>query len=179
MKARKLAFQALLRMETAKSYSNLTLDALLKAENPEPRERQLAANLFYGVLERKLTLSYLIEKYTKKKLASLDPEVVVALELGLYQLLYMDGIPQSAAVNESVELIKKSRKKSAAGFVNGVLRSFLRDGRRVELPEGDTLRRASIEFSMPLPILKRWAKDYSPETAVELAKACLGRPPLH
>lgn len=52
MKARKLAFQALLRMETAKSYSNLTLDALLKAENPEPRERQLAANLFYGVLER-------------------------------------------------------------------------------------------------------------------------------
>lgn len=179
MKARKLAFQALLRMETAKSYSNLTLDALLKAENPEPRERQLAANLFYGVLERKLTLSYLIEKYTKKKLASLDPEVVVALELGLYQLLYMDGIPQSAAVNESVELIKKSRKKSAAGFVNGVLRSFLRDGRRVELPEGDTLRRASIEFSMPLPILKRWAKDYSPETAVELAKDCLGRPPLH
>ena len=179
MKARKLAFQALLRMETAKSYSNLTLDVLLKAENPEPRERQLAANLFYGVLERKLTLSYLIEKYTKKKLASLDPEVVVALELGLYQLLYMDGIPQSAAVNESVELIKKSRKKSAAGFVNGVLRSFLRDGRRVELPEGDTLRRASIEFSMPLPILKRWAKDYSPETAVELAKACLGRPPLH
>ena len=179
MKARKLAFQALLRMETAKSYSNLTLDALLKAENPEPRERQLAANLFYGVLERKLTLSYLIEKYTKKKLASRDPEVVVALELGLYQLLYMDGIPQSAAVNESVEVIKKSRKKSAAGFVNGVLRSFLRDGRRVELPEGDTLRRASIEFSMPLPILKRWAKDYSPETAVELAKACLGRPPLH
>lgn len=179
MKARKLAFQALLRMETAKSYSNLTLDALLKAENPEPRERQLAANLFYGVLERKLTLSYLIEKYTKKKLASLDPEVVVALELGLYQLLYMDGIPQSAAVNESVELIKKSRKKSAAGFVNGVLRSFLRDGRRVELPEDDTLRRASIEFSMPLPILKRWAKDYSPETAVGLAKACLGRPPLH
>lgn len=179
MKARKLAFQALLRMETAKSYSNLTLDALLKAENPEPRERQLAANFFYGVLERKLTLSYLIEKYTKKKLASLDPEVVVALELGLYQLLYMDGIPQSAAVNESVELIKKSRKKSAAGFVNGVLRSFLRDGRRVELPEGDTLRRASIEFSMPLPILKRWAKDYSPETAAELAKACLGRPPLH
>ena len=83
MKARKLAFQALLRMETAKSYSNLTLDALLKAENPEPRERQLAANLFYGVLERKLTLSYLIEKYMKKKVDSLVPEVVVALVLGL------------------------------------------------------------------------------------------------
>ncbi len=179
MNARKLAYTALLRMAKEKSYSNLALDALLKTEHAEGRERQQAAGLFYGVLERKLTLDYLIEKYTRKKIAALDGEVVTALELGLYQLLYLDGVPESAAVNESVELIKKSRKKSAAGFVNGVLRSFLRDGRRVFLPQGDPLLRASIEYAMPLPVLQRWERDYSRETALELAKACLGRPPLH
>ena len=82
-----------LRMEKEKSYSNLALDALLKAERAEGRERQQAAGLFYGVLERKLTLDYLIEKYTRKKIAALDGEVVTALELGLYQLLYLDGVP--------------------------------------------------------------------------------------
>lgn len=179
MNARKLAYTALLRMGKEKSYSNLALDALLKAERAEGRERQQAAGLFYGVLERKLTLDYLIEKYTRKKIAALDGEVVTALELGLYQLLYLDGIPESAAVNESVELIKKSRKKSAAGFVNGVLRSFLRDGRKIVFPKGDPLMRASIAYAMPLPVLQRWEKDYSRETALELAKACLGRPPLH
>lgn len=179
MNARKLAYTALLRVEKEKGYSNLTLDALFRGENADPRDRQLAASLFYGVLERKLTLDHVIGGYTRKKLSALDDEVAAALELGLYQLLYMDGIPDSAAVNESVELIKKSRKKSAAGFVNGVLRSFLRDGKRVPLPKGEGLERASVEFSMPLSILKRWEKDYSRETAVELAKACLGRPPLH
>ena len=159
MNARKLAYTALLRVEKEKGYSNLTLDALLRGENADPRDRQLAASLFYGVLERKLTLDHVIGGYTRKKLSALDDEVTAALELGLYQLLYMDGIPDSAAVNESVELIKKSRKKSAAGFVNGVLRSFLRDGKRVPLPKGEGLERASIEFSMPLSILKRWEKD--------------------
>ena len=117
MKARKLAFQALLRMETAKSYSNLTLDVLLKAENPEPRERQLAANLFYGVLERKLTLSYLIEKYTKKKLASLDPEVVVALELGLYQR--KRGADQKIPEKECGRLCKRRAAELFAGWAPG------------------------------------------------------------
>ena len=179
MNARKLAWTALLRVEKEKSYSNLTLDALFRAENPDPREKQQAAAVFYGVLERKLTLDFIIETYARKRIPALDTEVAAALEIGLYQLLYQDGVPDSAAVNESVELIKKSRKKSAAGFVNGILRSFLRDGKQVPLPRGGRLERASVEYSMPVEILKRWARDYSEDTAVDLARACLGRPPLH
>lgn len=179
MNARKLAWTALLKVEKDKSYSNLALDALFQAKTPDSREKQQAAALFYGVLERKLTLDFIIEKYARKKVSALDAEVTAALEIGLYQLLYQSSVPSSAAVNESVELIKQSRKRGASGFVNGILRNFLRDGCKVTLPQGDPLRRASVEFSMPVEILRRWEKDYSRETALSLAEACLGRPPLH
>lgn len=179
MDARKTAYMALLRMERDGSYSNLTLDAALKSAAPSMQERQLATTLFYGVLERKLTLDYQISRYLKKKLASLDPEVRVALELGFYQLAYLSGIPASAAVNESVELVKQSKKRSAAGFVNGVLRSFQRDACRIALPSKEGLFRLSIETGMPEHILRRWSEDYSPDIAAALAHACLGRPPLH
>ncbi len=179
MKARELAYTALFKMDRAGSYSNLTLDAVLENQNPSDADRRLASELFYGVLERKLTLDYTLSRYMKQKLEKLDAEVRIALELGVYQLLYLTGIPQSAAVNESVNLIKRSRKKSAAGFVNGVLRSFLRDGCRVVLPEGDWLTKTSVETGMPPEILLLWERDYSRETAQKLAESCLGRPPLH
>lgn len=180
MTARQLAYEALLKTARDGSYSNLTLDALLKAHPMEPRETQFASRLFYGVLERKLTLDYQIELLTRKPVHKLDPEVAASLELGLYQLSYMDGVPSSAAVNESVNLIKKSRKKSAAGFVNGVLRSYIRGGCKVTLPAPkDKYRRAEVEYSIPAWILRYWERDYGFDMAVGLAKACMGRPPLN
>ena len=180
MTARQLAYEALLKTTRDGSYSNLTLDALLKANPMEQREKQFASRLFYGVLERKLTLDYQIEALSKKPVQKLDLEVVVALELGLYQLSYMDGVPTSAAVNESVNLIKKSRKKSASGFVNGVLRNYVRGGCQIALPlEKDKYRRGAVEYSIPEWILRYWERDYGWETALGLAKACMGRPPLN
>ena len=82
MTARQLAYEALLKTARDGSYSNLTLDALLKAHPMEPRETQFASRLFYGVLERKLTLDYQIELLTKKPVHKLDPEVAASLELG-------------------------------------------------------------------------------------------------
>lgn len=179
MTGRQLAYKALLKTARDGSYSNLTLDALLKANPMEQREKQFASRLFYGVLERKLTLDYQIETLTKKPVEKLDAEVVISLEMGIYQLSYMDGVPSSAAVNESVNLIKKSRKKSAAGFVNGVLRNYVRGGCKVVLPpESERYRRAETEFSIPAWILRYWERDYGWETALGLAKACMDRPPL-
>lgn len=179
MEARKIAYMALLRMKRNGSYSNLMLNAVLQAEKPSPQEKQFASALFYGVLERKLTLDYQISRYIKKKTESLDDEVLIALELGLYQLCFLSSVPPSAAVNESVQLIKNSKKKSASGFVNAVLRSFQRDGCRILLPESSRLRRLSIETSVPEGILQRWEKDFSPQKAAAIARACLGRPPIH
>ena len=84
MKARELAFAALLKMDRAGSYSNLTLDAVLEGEKPSEADRRLASQLFYGVLERKLTLDYALSRYMKQKPEKLDPEVQIAMELGAY-----------------------------------------------------------------------------------------------
>lgn len=172
---REAAFQALCRM-AAGGYSNLTLDALLQ-QTPDGRERAFAAALFYGTLERRLTLDKALSRCLKKPPGKLDAEVLAALELAAYQLLYLPHIPERAAVGESVELVKHSRKKSAAGFVNGVLRSFLRGGKALPVP-ADPLAALELETSMPRWILALWAEQYGEETAAALAKSCLGRPPL-
>ena len=175
---RDAAFEALLRMEKDKAYSNLTLDSVLR-DMGDNRERQFASALFYGVLERKVTLDRVIGHYVKKGAASLDAEVLIALELGVYQLLYMDSIPNRAAVGESVELCKRSRKKSASGLVNGVLRAFLRDGKKFpESQNAGRLDKLSVETAMPKWILSMWSKQYGPDTAEALARACFGRPPM-
>lgn len=173
---RDAAFDALVRMEKDKAYSNLTLDSVLRSMT-DNRERQFASALFYGVLERKVTLDRVIAEYVKKGASSLDAEVLVALELGIYQLLYMDSVPDRAAVGESVELIKRSRKKSASGLVNGVLRAFLRDNKKLPAPKNE-LDALSVETAMPLWILKMWSEQYGSDTAEALAFSCLGRPPM-
>lgn len=178
MTSRKLAFDAILKTFTNKGYSNLTLDALLNESNLQPKDKQFASRLFYGVLERKITLDYQIEVLTSKKVSKLDAEVLVALELGIYQLLYMDSVPDSASVNESVNIIKNSKKKSASGFVNGVLRSFIRNGKKVVLPKGK-YESLEVEYSIPCWIIKKWEKDYSLEKAKLFAEAFLKETPLN
>ncbi len=179
MTARKLAFEAILKTIKNKSYSNLVLDALLRENKLDIKEKQFASRLFYGVLERKLTLDYQIEMLSLKKINKLDAEVIAALEMGIYQLCYMESVPDSAAINESVNLIKNSKKKSASGFVNGVLRSFLRNGKKILLPQGDKYKKAEIEFSIPSWILKMWEKDYDFETALSLSESFIGEKPLN
>ena len=173
---REAAFTGICRMLKDKTYSNLLLDSLLR-QLPDKRSRAFASSLFYGVLEREITLQHIIEVYSGRPVPKLDPEVAAALELGLYQLGWMDAVPDSAAVNESVNLVKNSHKKSAAGFVNGILRRFIREGKQLPLPEGP-IERASVLYSMPEWILSLWWRDYGEETAVKLAESCLGRPPL-
>lgn len=174
--AREAAYEGILRMERNKAYSNLLLDNILFRVSSK-RERQFASQLFYGVLERDITLRWIIQKLTGKAESKLDMEVIAALELALYQLKWMDAVPDAAAVNESVNIIKHSKKKSAAGFVNGVLRGFIRSNKEIPLPD-EPLKRAEIEYAMPAWILSLWQRDYGLDTALKLARECLGRPPL-
>ena len=126
--ARELCVQALVRVERTKAYSNLTLDQLLEQEgknrNKDPlwrAESAFASTLFYGVLERKLTLDSCIEKYAVKGFAGMAGEVLAILRISFYQLLFMPNIPESAVVNEAVKLTRTFRRPGASGFVNGVL----------------------------------------------------------
>lgn len=176
---RQLALEILCRVFREGSYSNLALHQSLPAGDREQQRRnQLTTALVYGVIERSLTLDYLISQYSKKPASKLDLEVALILKLGFYQLLYLDRVPDNAAVDESVKLCAFARKASAKGFVNGVLRSFLRDGKKLVVRERDDLQALSIAYSCPLWLVKKWADQYSYEEAKELVKASVGRPPL-
>ncbi|MDE6133901.1 MAG: 16S rRNA (cytosine(967)-C(5))-methyltransferase RsmB [Oscillospiraceae bacterium] len=164
--ARFTALELLNKMD-GKAYSNLILNSALKESGLSERDKGFVSKLFYGVVERKLTLEYIISLYSSKPLHKLDKSVVNVLKMGVYQLIYMDNVPDSAAVNESVTLAKQCGKSSAAGFVNAVLRSFIRDGKRVSFPD-DVLKRMSIEYSCSEGLVRQLCTDYSVEAVQHL-----------
>ena len=129
--ARCTAAQALMRQYSANAYSNLVIEPLIAKNRLSPRDAAFASALFYTALERMLTLDHILQRYSSRPPEKLDPAVRAALQLGLCQLLYMDGVDDYAAVNESVSLTKTLGAAKAAGMVNGVLRSFLRDGKEI------------------------------------------------
>ena len=178
--AREIALRALLRVDVDKGYSNLVLDRALSEDLPDPRDRALAAAIFYGVLERRITLDYVIGRFSSLALEKISPVALEILRIGAYQILYMDKIPVSAAVSESVDLAKTCGAKRASGFVNGVLRSLIRSGGRVPAPApGESpLERLSVESSCPAWIVSLWIRAYGGETAGKLLKALPGRPDL-
>jgi len=144
--ARTAAFDILHRVEQGGYASDL-----LRAAPLDSRDAGLAGEIVFGVLRRRAQLDYLIERYSGRR-AKLDVEVRQALRMGIYQLRYLDRVPAHAAVGESVGLVKRARKHSAAGFVNAVLRKVNRDA--VEWPNRE------IELSCPEWLLARWERHY-------------------
>lgn len=129
--ARQAAVSALVKVNTQGAYSNLVLNETLKKSGLSPADSSFAGRLFYGTLERRLTLDHVINHYSKKPVSKLTPAVAEILRTAVYQLLYLDSVPDSAAVNEAVGLTKKMKAASASGFVNAVLRNFLRDEKKI------------------------------------------------
>ncbi len=177
MSGRKLAVTLLEQTEKNGGYSNILLDTALERSDLDVRDKRLCAALYYGALERKITLDYIIGKYSKKPVKKLDCVVVQILRTGLYQLLYMEQIPDNAAVSESVKLTKKCRKTSASGFVNAVLRGFIRDGKEIAYPL-DSVESASVRYSVPVWLVKRMEEKYGEEHAKAFFEDALCPPPL-
>ncbi len=172
---RRMAADALLRVDTEGGYSNLVLDSALKKEKPDKRDGALATALFYGCLERRVTLDHCIEAYAKRPV---DAKVREVLRIALYQILYMDTIPHSAAVSEAVEEVKRMGAASASGFVNGVLRAFLRDGVVVPPVVGDETDRLSVTYSCSKELAGALLSWYGP-AAESILAASLGRPEVY
>ncbi len=177
--ARLTAVKMLLKMEESDSFSNILLDSVLSEGKLSDKDKAFAAALFYGVTERKMTLDYVIAQNSKIPFQKLDKAAVAILRVGLYQLLYMESVPESAAVNESVKLCKRLKLFSAQGFVNGMLRSFVRNGKKISYLGLDRADRLSIEYSCPKWLVEKWISEYSVEQAVAALKASVGRPPVY
>lgn len=175
--ARQTAFDILSKIQKDSSYSNLTIDSFLASVCLDEVDSAFVSALVYGVLESSFTLDYQLAANLKQPLKKLKPQVLTVLRLGAYQLLFMDKVPESAAVNESVKLIKANGCSFASGLVNAVLRNVAKKG--LCLPdESDKTFYYSVKYSFPQELVKFWIKSYGEENTVGIMESCSGRPPL-
>ena len=175
--ARKAAVRLLTKLDDNNAYSNILLDKELDRYGLDERDKHFATALFYGTLERRITLDRIIELRLVRKADRLSNEVRNILRTGLYQLLYMDSVPDHTAVDESVKLVSTKRNPALPGFVNGLLRGFVRDGK--PLPKGKTkAEELMYEYSCPLWLVEKWISAYGEQTALQMLKASVGRPPV-
>lgn len=149
---------------------NKNIEDLMEEINSlSKQEYGFIKTLVYGVIRYELRLDYIIQKLSKIKFSDLDGDVVNILRISLYQLIYMDHIPQSAVVNEAVNLVKNSVNKKAQGFVNGSLRNFLRNKERyLKINEKDLWKNLSIKYSMPTWLVKEIASAYGKTNLEEI-----------
>ncbi len=175
--ARQTAYEILSKIRRDSSYSNLTVDSVLTDSALSNADASFVSALVYGVLERSHTLDYQLSLNLKQPLKKLKPQVYTALQMGAYQLLFMDKVPSCAAVNESVKLVKANGCAFAGGLVNAVLRNISQNG--LLLPDkSDMALYYSVAYSFPIELVKFWIKSYGEENAVGIMSSCVGRPPL-
>ncbi len=153
---RRLAFDVLLDVERHGAYADARLARALADTILEERDRRLATLLVYGTLARQLTLDHSLSAYGSKAAADLDPEVRLALRLGLFQLAFLDRVPGWAAVDSAVRLVKE-RLPHASGYVNAVLRRAADKG--LATPAGDDIARRSVELSHPPWLVEMWSEQ--------------------
>ena len=167
--ARLAAFRILEQVESG-AFSSV----LLAAEEPrlQPVDRALCHELVLGVLRWQLLLDKISEHFSKKRIERLDPPVRIALRIGLYQLRFLSRIPASAAVNESVSLVRKARLSSAAAFVNALLRRAVREPKYEPAADiSDPIEKIAVRTSHPAWLIQRWASWLGIDQAAAFAHA--------
>jgi len=177
---RNTAFHILLKIENEGAYSNLALNHAIREQQLGGLDSAFVSALVYGVLERQITLDYIIKQYSKIPLRKIESRTKIILRMGLYQLLFMDKVPASAAVNESVNLAKRQKLQKSAGFINGILRSVTRTDPPYSLPDQkDKIYYYSIKYSVPQELVRLWLNSYGELNAEKLLESLSGRPALY
>ena len=175
--ARKAAVRLLTKLDENSAYSNILLDKELDKYKLDERDKHFATALFYGCIERRLTLDSIIDSRLIRRDDKLSNEMRNILRSGIYQLLYMDSVPDHTAVDESVKLVNIKRNPALPGFVNGLLRGFVRDGKPI--PEGkNDAERLMYKYSCPLWLVEKWVDEYGLGIANEMLRSSVGRPPV-
>ncbi|WP_296979570.1 16S rRNA (cytosine(967)-C(5))-methyltransferase RsmB [uncultured Dialister sp.] len=178
--ARKLAYQALYEILEKKAYANLILQHMMREYSLSGPESRLLTELVYGVLRKYNYLLYVISRLSSYSLKKMHPSVRILLCLGLYQLLYLSRIPESAAVNEIVKIAKKITHRGNVGFINGLLRGYLRKKEEITLfpREEDPLLYDSLYWNEPEWLIRKWQSAYGEEEACRILKSLNETPRL-
>jgi 16S rRNA (cytosine967-C5)-methyltransferase len=178
---RAVCLDILNRMEKADRHPDqLLTDSLKRYRHLTSLDRAFLTELMYGVLRWRGKFDWVIGQFSKTPFEKIESEIVNILRIGLYQILFLTRTPVSAAVNESVELAKKSRGKGGGGFVNGVLRSVIRKKEEIPYPDEmqDSARTISVVQSHPLWLVQRWVEELGAEETKKVCEANQQHAPL-
>ncbi len=177
--ARKFSCKVLQAIYRDQAFADDVFDAAIKDVVLPDSDRSLAFELVYGVLRRSVTLDWRLDHLSRKPIARLPLNVATVLRVAAYQLLYLDRIPDSAAVNEAVKLIRKQPGHDWGGLVNGILRNLIRQPAPL-LPDisGDPVQGLSLSYSCPVWMVERWIKAFGPSAAETLCQKTLDIPPV-
>ncbi|HLW81022.1 MAG TPA: 16S rRNA (cytosine(967)-C(5))-methyltransferase RsmB [Candidatus Acidoferrales bacterium] len=169
--ARAIAYSVLLAVETRAAYASELLHSRMSSDIAA-RDAALATELVMGTLRWQRALDFFIARYTGRTISALDAEVLIALRMGIYQLRHLTRIPARAAVNESVELVRRARKKSAVPLANAALRRAAAEKSEPLtsfLPAGmDATEALAIEHSHPTWMVERWLRKFGEPKTIEL-----------
>jgi len=169
-KVRNAALKAVFEILENGAYTNIAINNLLKETNFSPLERSFITEIVYGTIKNKNTLEWIRDKFVNLK--KIDPWINYIILTGIYQLVYLDKVPVSAACNESVNLAKKHGNPGSVKFVNGVLRNISRNLDNISYPDiqDDPILHISVVYSHPKWLIKRWVDEYGIEDTIALCK---------
>ena len=159
--ARKLALRILDEIDYSHDFSHIVINRTFSRYEVESADRRFVSQLVLGVLENRIKLDYYIRKLSEQRFSRIHHSIINILRLGLYQLEFLDKVPESAAVNESVKLAKTISERDSK-FVNGILRNFVRSGKTLDLPDKKkhTVTHLSVKHSFPEWLIELWMKTY-------------------
>ena len=178
---REIVLDTLLEIERSTVYSNQIVKIVLdKYDYLTEQEKGFIKRLAEGCVERRIELDYILDQYSTVPVRKMKPVIRCLLRMGVYQILYMDSVPDSAACNEAVKLAAKRRFVNLKGFVNGVLRKIASRKGEISLPDADTepVQALSIKYSMPEWIVKLWLNEYGREQTCKLLKQLMAVHPV-
>ena len=176
---RELILEILLAVTRDGEYSHIALRNVLENyQYLDKSERAFITRITEGTLERMIELDYIINQFSKTKVNKMKPVIRTIIRSAVYQLKYMDSVPDSAVCNEAVKLAGKRGFSGLKGFVNGVLRNISRNLDNVKYPDkSDTVKWLSVIYSMPEWIITEWLKNYDREMVEKMLQAFLAERP--
>lgn len=171
--AREGAFLVVYAVEEEEAYANIALRKVLQKGDFSPLDRSFLTELSYGTIRRRNTLDWVLRQYVSRPLEKVSPKIRNILRLGVYQLLYMDKVPPSAAVNETVNLARRHGHPGTVKFVNGVLRNIARGLSRLSFPtlEENSVQHIALHYSHPEWMVQQWLERFGIEETISLCTA--------
>lgn len=162
--AREIIFNILYEVDEKGAFSNVSINRNLE-DTIEKKDESFVREIVYGVLENRLYLDYIIKDFSKIRFNKISVKVRNILRMGIYQIIFMDKVPDSAACNEAVNLAKKITHKGTHGFINGILRSVIRNRNDIKLPDKNKtpIDYLSVKYSNPMWLTKRWVDGFGYE----------------